>query len=144
MQRRTEITEAKLNFRLLEKSLPGVRAYCSLCCAMSKIVVFNSFFSFAACELIMHPPCNELGSHFITRAVFSNNLLKTAAHFCPFVKLFLRLFKKKNTPYLFWYKVFFLSSYLNDIGRPAGFSFKTDPAGNSDRRVQSGLTARSG
>ena len=59
------------------------------------MIVFNSFFSFAACELIVHPPCNEPGLLFNTRAVFSKALLKTAALFCPFVKLFLLFFRKK-------------------------------------------------
>ena len=59
------------------------------------MIVFNSFFNFAACELIVHPPCNELGSLFITRAVFSKTVLKTAAHFFSLVKLFLRFFKRK-------------------------------------------------
>ena len=82
------------------KSFPGDCTNSTLFCAMFRIVVFNSFFSFAAWELIVHPPCNELGSLFITRAVFSKAVLKTAAHFYALVKLFLRLFQKKNTPYL--------------------------------------------
>ena len=86
---------------------------------MSRIVVFINFFNFAACELMMYPPCNELGLLFITRAVFSNALLKTAAHFCPLVKCFLLFSKetvKRKIPRTFlWYEVSFLSSYLNDI-----------------------------
>ena len=72
----------------------------------------------------MYPPCNELGLLFITRAVFSNALLKTAAHFCPLVKCFLLFSKetvKRKIPRTFlWYEVSFLSSYLNDIGLTAG------------------------
>ena len=97
------------------KSFPGDCTNSTLFCAMFRIVVFNSFFSFAAWELIVYPPCNELGSLFITRAVFSKALLKTAAHFSCFVKLFLRFFKRKIPRTFFWYEVFFLSSYLNDI-----------------------------
>lgn len=94
---------------------------------MSRIVVFINFFNFAACELMMYPPCNELGLLFITRAVFSNALLKTAAHFCPLVKCFLLFSKetvKRKIPRTFlWYEVSFLSSYLNDIeGSPPFFS----------------------
>ena len=72
----------------------------------------------------MYPPCNELGLLFITRAVFSNALLKTAAHFCPLVKCFLLFSKetvKRKIPRTFlWYEVSFLSSYLNDIARQGG------------------------
>jgi len=106
MLSKTDITEAKSSFRLRVKSFPGDCVNCSLFRAMSRIVVFNSFFSFAACELIVHPPCNELGSLLITRAVFSKALLKTAAHFCSLVKLFLHFSQKKNTPYLSRYEVF--------------------------------------
>ena len=102
------------------KSFPGDCTNSTLFCAMFRIVVFNSFFSFAAWELIVYPPCNELGSLFITRAVFSKALLKTSAHFSCFVKLFLRFFKRKIPRTFFWYEVFFLSSYLNDIAFTGG------------------------
>ena len=122
MLSKIEITEAKSSFRLREKSFPGDCVNWSLFRAISWMVVFNSFFSFAACELIVHPPCNELGSSFITRAVFSKALLKTAALLRSFVKLFLRFFSEKIPHTFFWYEVSFLSSYLNDIGRvPAAF-----------------------
>ena len=119
-----DTTEAKSSFRFRVKSLPGVLVNWAWFRAMSRIVVFINFFNFAACELMMYPPCNELGLLFITRAVFSNALLKTAAHFCPLVKCFLLFSKetvKRKIPRTFlWYEVSFLSSYLNDIGREAG------------------------
>ena len=97
MLSKIDITEVKSSFRFRVKSFPGDFVNRSLFRAISWMVVFNSFFSFAACELIVHPPCNEPGSLFNTRAVFSNALLKTAALFCPFVKLFL-LFSQKKYP----------------------------------------------
>ena len=118
-----DTTEAKSSYRFRVKSLPGVLVNWAWFRAMSRIVVFINFFNFAACELMMYPPCNELGLLFITRAVFSNALLKTAAHFCPLVKCFLLFSKetvKRKIPRTFlWYEVSFLSSYLNDIGRLA-------------------------
>ena len=39
---------------------------------ISRMIVFNRFFSFAACELIVHPPCNELASLLITRGPLQN------------------------------------------------------------------------
>jgi hypothetical protein len=50
-------------------------------------------------------------------------LLKTAALFGSFVKLFLLFFSEKIPRTFFEYEVSFLSSYLNDIGLPAGSSF---------------------
>ena len=125
-----DTTEAKSSFRFRVKSLPGVLVNWAWFRAMSRIVVFINFFNFAACELMMYPPCNELGLLFITRAVFSNALLKTAAHFCPLVKCFLLFSKetvKRKIPRTFlWYEVSFLSSYLNDIGHKGGFLFGGD------------------
>lgn len=63
----------------------------------------------------MRPPCNRLELPFITRAVFSKNLLKTAALFSTAVKLFFVFFQIKNTSHFQNVRDIFLSPYLNDI-----------------------------
>ena len=67
----------------------------------------------------MRPPCNRLELPFITRAVFSKNLLKTAALFSTAVKLFFVFFQIKNTSHFQNVRDIFLSPYLNDIAASA-------------------------